>query len=180
MPSMPKQTRGAKEVSRERCMQVAKAIAEGKIQLPQIEKDQVLILGDSGSAPNVANHARQFPGSKITPHAKRPEFQTATGQVFNSKGEMVIPATSLEGYERVFTFDDADVTVPILSIGKLTDDGNDVLFQKRGGKIIHIASGEIIHFKRMHGVYFITFNINSALLKPPPVPIADFRRPGIP
>ena len=92
----------------------------------------------------------------------------------------MIPATSMEGYERTFTFDDADVTVPILSIGKLTDNDNDVLFQKRGGKIIHVPSGEEIHFKRMHGVYFIIFNVNRALLKPPLVPKPDFTRPGTP
>ena len=94
---------------------------------------------------------------------------------------MVIPAVSLEGHKRTYTFDDADVTVPILSNGKLTDDGNDVLFQKRGGKIIHLETGEIIHFKRMHGVYGITMNINNELPRPPPPPtVPGVQRPRVP
>ena len=79
---------------------------------------------------------------------------------------MTVEAESEEGYKRTYTFQNADVTVPILSIGLLTYDGNDVLCQKRGGNIIHVPSGEEIAFVRRHCVYFIKFKFDWDGLQP--------------
>ena len=92
-----------------------------------------------------------------SPAADSVEFATATGDIFGSKGQFTVEAESMEGYKRKYTFQNADVTVPILSIGKLTDDEHDVMFKKHGGKIIHVPTGEEIHFIRRHGVYFIQY-----------------------
>ena len=48
----------------------------------------------------------------------------------------------------------------------MTDDNNDVLFQKKGGKIIHIPTGEIIEFVRVHGVYFLELRFDHDLRQP--------------
>lgn len=79
---------------------------------------------------------------------------------------MTVQAQSEESRTRTYTFQNAPVTAPILSIGKLTDDDNDVLFQTRGGNIIHVSSGEEIAFVRRHGVYFIKLNIDWRILQP--------------
>ena len=79
---------------------------------------------------------------------------------------MAIDVTSQEGYKRRYVFDDADVTVPILSIGLMTEEDNDVLFQKRGGKIIHLPTGQEIEFEKKHGVYWIKFDVDMDILDP--------------
>ena len=94
------------------------------------------MLADSGSAPNVANHKKHFPGSQLVKDTgSSVQFQTATGQPFESKGKLTVDAESMEGYRRRIVFDDADVSIPILSIGLMTDNDNDVLFKKKGGKL---------------------------------------------
>ena len=79
---------------------------------------------------------------------------------------MTVDAESLEGYRRRITFDDANVSIPSLSIGLMTYCDNDLLFQKKGGKIIHVPSGEEIAFVRRHGVYFIKFKFDWHILQP--------------
>ena len=175
MPPMPAKAPQAsnkkkpKEVTRERVLQVIQDIEAGKLSPPKLKKTGTrLCLADSGSAPNVANHKRHFPGSALVRgDEKYNQFVTATGQPFGSCQKMVVDAESLEGYKRRITFQDTDVTLPILSIGLMTDDDNDVLFQKRGGKSIHNPTGEIIEFTRMHGVYFIEPKFDHDLLTPP-------------
>ena len=124
-------------------------------------------MADSGSAPNVANHKKHFPGSQLVKDTgSSVQFQTATGQPFESKGKLTVDAESMEGYRRRIVFDDADVSIPILSIGLMTDNDNDVLFQKKGGKIIQLPTGEEIAFIRMHGVYFVELKFDMDILEP--------------
>ena len=192
MPRMPEQTSQAKReandynghVSRERCLQVAQALRDGKIQPPKTKKGQRLFLGDSGSAPNVANHQRHFPGAELVPHkpGQAPEFLAANKTTFSSRGTMKIDVVSQEGHERTYVFDDADVAVPILSIGLATEDDNDVLFQKRGGESIHLPTRHEIAFEKKHCGYWIKFGIDARILEPPkdPETNTDSVRPGTP
>ena len=140
-------------VTRERALQVANAIAEGKLKAPKVEKDEKLILADSGSAPHIASHSKHFPGATLVSGGERKTFTTATGDPFVSEGTMTIPMESQEGYHRTFTCDDAPVAIPILSTGKLADEDEDSLFSRRGGQLINNANGELIQFQRLYGVY---------------------------
>ena len=96
----------------------------------------MLILHDSGAAPNIANHATHFPGSTLkTTTTQSSQFTTATGQPFGSDGEMTINFESQEGHHRTFTFKNADVAIPIISPGLLADDNHDALFRKKRGHV---------------------------------------------
>ena len=73
------------------------------------------------------------------------------------------------------------MTVPILSIGKLTDDDNDVLLQKRGGKIIHLPTGETMAVEKRYGVYWIILEMDEHVLQPKDLlEDQDFHGPGAP
>ena len=125
MPPMSKTTQARRKidapVTRERCLQVAQAIKEGKIKMPDVAKGKRLLLGDSGSAPNRASHKRQFPGAKLQPHAPgtTPEFLAAHKATFTSDGTIAIDMASQERHDRTQTLDDADATVPIHPLAKL-------------------------------------------------------------
>ena len=100
---------------------------------------------------------------------------------------MAIDLVSQEGYNRTYTFDDADVTVPILSIGLMAEDENDVTFfaksRNRGGKIHHLPTGEEIMFDKKYGVYWILFDVDEDILQPDTVNTnsnMDFHRHGDP
>ena len=174
MQNMPTRTnqkaitkRNAVPPSRERNLQVAKLIEQGKLKAPEVEQGEVLILHDGGTAPNIACHEKHFQGAQLTKgKASGAQSSTATRQGFASSGDTQIPVESLEGHERTFTFKNANVSIPILSTGRFADEDHDSLSQKTEGQLLHVPTGEGIHLFRMHGVYFFKFNISQSVLKP--------------
>ena len=162
-PKMPRMPKSAKKKSkpvppsRERLIQVANLIQEGKLKSPPVAKDEVLVLHDSGAAPNIANHAKHFPGSTLVPSKDGDKFSTATGEPFGSNGEMSVNFESLEGHQKTFTFKNADVAIPILSIGLLTDDDHEATFRKNDGVLKRVPTNQTIKLVRVYGVYFFSF-----------------------
>lgn len=136
MPRMPKinvqKKRKAEPPSRERVLQVAKLIEQSELKAPEVAKGEVLVLHDSGAAPNIENHKNHFPGSTLSSSTSKDSFSTATGQPFGSSGEMSVLVETQEGHKRTFTLKNADVAIPILSAGLLCDDDHDALFKKVG------------------------------------------------
>ena len=53
-------------------------------------------------------------------------------------------------------FQVADVSRPLMSVGKVCEMGNRVLFGAGGGYILNIASGEATPFYKRDGVYIFT------------------------
>ena len=70
------------------------------------------------------------------------------------------------GHKHTSRFNTADASIPILPTGLFADNGHDSLFKKKGGKLIHVPTGETIHVFRMHGVYFFRFKASNAILNP--------------
>ena len=46
-----------------------------------------------------------------------------------------------------------DVRKPLMSVSKICDAGHEVVFNKTGGKIIHLEGGQITKFDRVEDVY---------------------------
>ena len=51
------------------------------------------------------------------------------------------------------------VTVPILSVRKLVRDNHNVWFEKHGGYILNLTTGEKIPFFEFQGVYYLKMKI---------------------
>ena len=90
---------------------------------------------------------------------------------------MVIPSKTLEGDDKVITYQDCDVEMPILSTGRLADDDHISTFHKTGGYILHSPSGHITRMFRIQGVYFVWLLIDKKLL-PAEDSNEGFGRPG--
>ena len=60
-------------------------------------------------------------------------------------------------------FQVADVTKPVLSVTKLTEDGNEVRFNRRGGTISDPRSGKTVSFVRRRGVYVLEAEADTGL-----------------
>ena len=59
-------------------------------------------------------------------------YSTAVGSPFDAHGEFKVHFTTQEGQKRHVTFQNAPVTVPILSSGKMCDEGNEITYNKKG------------------------------------------------
>ena len=139
-------------------------------RIPEARKcmdGEVLVLMDSGAVPNVACHRKHFPGAVVEESEAQKagaKYHTATGEPFPNKGQMTVPATTQEGHAKTFVFQNADVTIPILSTGNLSDDNNDILYSQNGGKIIDLTHNTESTFIRKWGVYFLKLKIPIELL----------------
>ena len=140
---------------------------------------EILSLMDSGAVPNVANQPKHFPGADVEESEAQKAgavYRTATGQPFPNKGQMTIPCTTQEGHRKTFVFQNADVTLPILSTSNMADSDNDILYQKHGGKVAEVSTNKFSEFDRHGNVYFMKVYLKKqAFRKPKP----GFARPGV-
>ena len=75
-------------------------------------------------------------------------YVTAGGQRIPNIGEQRVPFTTTEGCRTAVKWQNADVPKPLLGVSRTCDAGHDVIFNKRGGYIKHLASGSTTRFER--------------------------------
>ena len=113
------------------------------------------LLVDSGAVDNVASphpfpeyRIRQSEGSKKGLHY----FAANNGSIPNV-GEQHLCFESPEGLSFKVRMQSAEVSRPILSVMKLAEGGNDVLFRQDGGTIRNRTTGKVSELIRKHSVY---------------------------
>ena len=62
-------------------------------------------------------------------------------------------AVTQGGQEIMFKAQVTDVHRPLMSVSRICDKGNRVVFESQGGYIESLATGEKIHVRRDHNVY---------------------------
>ena len=70
-----------------------------------------------------------------------------------NKGQQHVPIAFGNGMRAMTTFQVADVSRPFMSVGRLCEMGNRVLFGNAGGLIMNLQSGHAIPFVKGDGVY---------------------------
>ena len=105
---------------------------------------------DSGSAPLAARHKKHFPVADLKQPKKyhQAAFTTATGQPFGADGEFVVNVETKKAHERQVKFTNADVTVPILSTGLMTEEDNDVEYRKWAAPSLTPSPGRFANSSR--------------------------------
>ena len=77
----------------------------------------------------------------------------ANGQKTTNRGEQQVMAVTHEGQEITFKAQVTDVHRPLMSVSRICDKGNRVVFESQGGFIESLTTGEKIHVRRDHNVY---------------------------
>ena len=115
------------------------------------------LLVDSGAVDNVASpdvfpeyRIRQSEGSKKGLH-----YLAANNGSIPNVGKQHLCFESSEGLSFKVRMQSAGVSRPILSVMKLAESGNDVVFRQDGGTIKNRATGLVTEFIRKHGVYVL-------------------------
>ena len=115
---------------------------------------------------------RLFPGTKLDPSsASTGAFAAANGSPIHNLGNFQVDFWTQEGHARQITFQNANVSFPILSTGRIADNNNTIWYDKDGGEIVDMQTGETSRFVRAMGVYWI-----QMALTPPSA--EGFGRPG--
>ena len=68
----------------------------------------------------------------------------------------MVPVALENGARTCATFQVADVSRPLMSVGRVCEMGNRVLFGAGGGYILNVATGAATPFHKRDGVYVFT------------------------
>ena len=91
------------------------------------------------------------------------------GKIMNLE-EQQVPVCLTNGARTIATFQVADVSRPLMSVGNLCEMGNRVIFGANGGVILNLQSGQVTPFIKDEGVYTFEMWI-------PPLSESPFGRP---
>ena len=140
---------------------------------------------DSGSQPNVADCPKEFPDHPVRPidgSKSGLHYKGADGSLIPNRGEVDVTHVEPDGETYEFTFQDAPVHCPILSVKYLVTRDCTVTFHKHGGHILY-PSGKKVHFVCQDGVFFVALNLlppncKDVFGRPVPQPDQGFVRQG--
>ena len=88
------------------------------------------------------------PGSRTGQH-----YLAANGGRIANKGQQLLPVCLGNGARTEALFQVADVSRPLMSVSKVCDAGNRVLFGASGGVILNLSTGASTAFEMRDGVY---------------------------
>ena len=110
---------------------------------------------DSGAAESVCPHGMighievvDSPGSKAGQH-----YLAANGGRIANRGQQLLPCMLGNGDITEAVFQVADVSRPLMSVSKVCEAGNRVIFGQSGGVILNLSSGKTTVFEMKDGVY---------------------------
>lgn len=128
---------------------------------------QVVLTIDSGAAEHVVG-PKDLPHVRVTPSHRYVQYTMANGHKTSNRGEQRVSAVTSQGQEVEFKAQVTDVHRPLMSVSRICDRGNRVVFEAQGGYIESLSSGEKIHVQRDQNVYRLQVE----------VPGTGFSRPG--
>ncbi len=123
---------------------------------------RILIIVDSGACDHVMPKQMLLhtPINKGTACKGEVMYVSADGGRIPNLGEAKV--SMRVGNQRMCTlFQVADITQPVLSVTKLTEDGHRVNFSRKGGTITSSKSGKTVHFRRYKGVYVLEAEMDT-------------------
>ena len=127
-------------------------------------------LVDSGSG----IHAIRKSSLPWIPQRKgtRTRCQTANGEIMETEGEQRVDFSTDEGSLCSITFQNCDVSMPIISVLELAKKKHRIVLEEDGGYVEHTITGQTTRIIERDGVYFLKMIIN------PLVPDTTFGRQG--
>ena len=133
---------------------------------------RVKVIMDSGAAESVCprSMAPQFMIQDSVASRAGVYYTSANGGKIMNLGEQHVPVCLANGARTIATFQVADVSRPLMSVGKLCEMGNRVIFGANGGVILNLQTGEATPFAKDEGVYTFEMWI-------PPLSESPFGRP---
>ena len=119
---------------------------------------KVKVVMDSGAAELVAprSMAPQFAIVDSAASKAGVYYTSANGGRLDNLGQQDLPIALANGCKAMTTFQIADVSRPLMSVGKICQLGNRVLFGSNGGVILNLGSGQVTPFEKEDGVYVFT------------------------
>ena len=116
---------------------------------------------DSGSFCHAIDAQEQLPDHEITPlgiSENSQEAESACGGIMKRLGRVKTKGL-VAGIPLDIRWNAMKVKVPILSVRKLIQGNHTVWFEKHGGYILNLLTGEKLPFFEIQGVYYLKMKI---------------------
>ena len=141
---------------------VAKAFK--KISHVDVAEDEMLAMVDSGSFIHAIDAENHLPGHPIEwlsdEESRKGAAETACGGILRRLGLVRCHGT-VDGHNVEIQWNHMRVKCPILSVLRLTKEGNEVIIRDDGGEIVNKASGKRIPFFQHNGVYDLRLQVKK-------------------
>ena len=129
----------------------------------QINRDQVSgwrevdVVLDSGAADSVCpkDMVPHFAIEDSEASRAGVYYTSANGGKIVNIGQTHVPIALDNGAKSVVTFQVADVSRPLMSVGKVCKTRNRVIFGANGGYIMNLATGATTQFEKKDGIYVL-------------------------
>ena len=125
------------------------------------EKHFISVTVDSGAGDNVTNKD-EAPEYEVET-SDHPEKDTAyilpDGRVIRNEGVKNVKVITEEGAKCTVKMQVTDVRKSLMSVSRVCDEGHRVVFEKHGGYIEHLATGQKTQFPRIGGVYVLRLEV---------------------
>ena len=116
---------------------------------------------DSGAAEHVVG-PKDMPHVPVThSRAKDVEYIMANGKRIANSGEQHVSATTPSGHTCNFTAQVTAVHKPLMSVSRICDGGNRVVFEAAGGYIESLTNGTKIDIRRENNVYRLRVGVSG-------------------
>ena len=115
---------------------------------------KVEVVMDSGAAESVCprDMCPQFPVQDSAASLAGVFYTAANGGKIANLGEQRIPV-SFGGTRTSAVFQVAEVSRPLMSVARICELGNRIIFGASGGVIVNLESGQTTNFEKKDGVY---------------------------
>ena len=127
-------------------------------EVPLVDGKRVELTIDSGAAEHVVG-PRDLPHIPIGASRRHVQYTMANGQRTCNKGEQHVMAVTSDGHEITFKAQVTDVHRPLMSVSRICDKGNRVVFESHGGYIESLTTGEKLQVRRDHNVYRLQVDV---------------------
>ena len=133
---------------------------------------KIRVVMDSGAAECVAprDMAPQYRIADSIASRSGVFYTSADGGRLDNLGQQELPIAFDNGTRAMATFQIANVSRPLMSVARICELGNRVLFGASGGVILNLESGQVTPFEKEDGVYVFSMWI-------PPLSESPFGRP---
>ena len=121
------------------------------------EWEEIELAVDSGASETVVNDdmLKTIQTQESAASRRGVEYEVANGVRIPNLGEKRFTGTSTEGISRKLTAQVCDVNKALLSVSKMTKNGNRVIFDSDGSYIEDKQTGERMNLTEKNGMYML-------------------------
>ena len=136
---------------------------EGVNSMEEQEWEELEMAVDSGATETVVGEdmLKNIHLKEGSAYKRGVQYEVASGELIPNLGEKQFLGYSDGGEARNITAQVCDVNKALLSVKKMVQAGNRVVFEPTGGYIEDIASGEKLHLREQGGMYMLRLWVKS-------------------